>query len=323
MNRLRLANASIGTSKNNIIRVLNPLLARRTYHFSPRSIPKLESNDNFGFVDADNLNVPFVLSNSFNRVLPSSRSQELLGALRSQPNNPVVIELGRYNDPRAGQFDQVEMPLKNYIDWLDDPSRTDGTIFDKQVYLAQWRAADEISAVKDLIQVPSDLEPLLSGNIADLYQTSFFIGPTGSVSPLHFDPYMNLYHLQASSNPSYYAKHFTLLPPSVSHHLQNASTRQFQRNTSSVDLHLVRKDSESGHPTFDIKLDSSLPDDIASTLTETMMTCTLREGETLFIPRGWWHRVENVSLVEDPRYRNIGWTAGVAWWFLLRGRSSS
>jgi hypothetical protein len=47
------------------------------------------------------------------------------------------------------------------------------------------------------------------------------------------------------------------------------------------------------------------------------VTCVLRQAETLLIPRGWWHRVENVALHNGSRERG-GWTAGLSWWFLPR-----
>lgn len=110
------------------------------------------------------------------------------------------------------------------------------------------------------------------------------------------------------------------------------------RNTSPVDLHLRgdslhtrrprRQKSLEGLPlgdhgnssenTFDVLIDpSTAPMRTREALSESggAMSCVLREGDTLFVPRKWWHRVENVRLQDTV---TPGWTAGVGWWFLPR-----
>ncbi|GBE84356.1 hypothetical protein SCP_0603350 [Sparassis crispa] len=247
----------------------------------------------------------------------SSRSAGLLRALRNGDDRLVDVELGRYDDTAPGAFDRMPMRLGQYLDWLESNGGSGGKVGGQQVYLAQWRGTDEIPAVKQLVRPPPILEPLLSGNHADLYQTSFFVGPTGAITPLHYDPYMNLYHLHASSDPLTHAKHLTLLPPSVSEFVRRADGHASLRNTSAIDLQL-RPRSGGSNLQFDILTDSC-PTRLVDALSLTALSCVLREGETLFIPRGWWHRVENVLLPgRGPSSASAGWTAGIGWWFLLR-----
>ncbi|CAL1710851.1 unnamed protein product [Somion occarium] len=125
----------------------------------------------------------------------TSRASELLKNLRQGADRIVDVEYGRYDHAASGVFDRVPMRLQDYLDWLEDNTRESGSISGRQIYLAQWRAGDEIEAIRDTLKPPPMLTPLLKENLADMYQTSFFIGPTGAVTPLHYDPYVNLFHL--------------------------------------------------------------------------------------------------------------------------------
>ncbi|CDO75853.1 hypothetical protein BN946_scf184833.g4 [Trametes cinnabarina] len=184
-----------------------------------------------------------------------------------------------------------------------------------QLYLAQWRARDEVPGLEELVKPPPVLTPLLENSAVDLYQTSFFVGPSAAVTPLHYDPYYNLYNVYASSAPSAHAKHFVLFPPSLSEYLSRADDGSIMRNTSPVELHLRRTDDGE----FEVGLDEgSAPARVRDAVRGSGLSCVLREGDTLFVPRRWWHRVENVALREESTSGG-GWTAGVGWWFLPRG----
>ncbi|EMD36308.1 hypothetical protein CERSUDRAFT_95643 [Gelatoporia subvermispora B] len=318
----------------------------------------------------------------------SMRGLELLQALRSASDRLIELELGRYDVRGPGAFDRIEIPLGHYVEWLERSKS--GCIEGKQVYLAQWRGADEIPELRRLVRPPHVLEKLIEAGEVDLYQTSFFIGPAGAVSvltlvsalqgyasdgsvpvaaltlvtPIHHDPYANVYHLQASSAPCTYGKHFVLFPPSMSEHL--TSPRSVQPNTSSLDLRLVphprgiveragtsddayiptnkvadehisslshtpapmflEETTETEHDPFSILVPLSTvttatvpSSSTIGALSTYALSCILHEGETLYIPRSWWHRVENVVLPGSaPTTVTAGWTAGVGWWFLPR-----
>ena len=88
-------------------------------------------------------------------------------------------------------------------------------------------------------------------------------------------------------------------------------------NTSQIKARLRRHVTDDSDATFECQFPSDLSDAAMQAVAEHVKVCVLREGETLFIPKGWWHRVENVSLSRDP-HPTAGWTAAVSWWFLPR-----
>lgn len=140
------------------------------------------------------------------------------------------------------------------------------------------------------------------------------------VTPLHYDPYMNCFQLQAASDPTKHGKHVLLLPPSASSIVRSNPRTALQRNTSSVDFHLRRSNPYTlDHDTVDVYVDSLGSED-AQSLSSAALSCVLLEGDTLFIPRGWWHRIENIALTPADGAESDcgGWTAGMAWWFLFR-----
>ncbi|KAL1943972.1 hypothetical protein VTO73DRAFT_3790 [Trametes versicolor] len=245
-----------------------------------------------------------------------SRAETLLRTLQAAGDRLVEVEVGRYDKAATesmGTGGRVDVSLSVYLEWLTG-AQGEGSGVRMQLYLAQWRARDEVPGLAEVVQVPSLLDPLLENHAVDLYQSNFFIGPSSTVTPLHYDPYFNLYNVYASSDPSVHAKHFVLLPPDLSESLSRADGSVL-RNTSLVDLHL-RADSSAN--ALDVLIDpSTAPVNTRGALSESggAMSCVLCEGDTLFVPRKWWHRVENVRLQDTA---TPGWTAGVGWWFLPR-----
>ncbi|KAI0696613.1 hypothetical protein BC835DRAFT_854813 [Cytidiella melzeri] len=274
-------------------------------------------------VDWDQFNVtaeePILFKESSqDRRDPSSRASELLSALSQGEDRIVEVEVGRYDSTRPDGFHQVPMRLRKYLDWLQS-DRADGRIGGQQVYLAQWSGHDEIKAVRDTALPPSVLSGLITEEKVDLYQSALFLGPTGAVTPLHFDPYINLFHLQASSNPEEYVKHVILLPPTASRFVKGPHAQRRQHNTSALEFQIHR---DASHDISGFRVETSLDGtsdvrEIRDVIERYAVTCLLRQGETLLIPRGWWHRVENVGL-RDGRREHCGWTAGLSWWFLSR-----
>ncbi|OJT08247.1 Lysine-specific demethylase 8 [Trametes pubescens] len=258
-----------------------------------------------------------LLLRAHTRPAARSRAETLLRTLWTAGDRLVEVEIGRYDKPAPGTGGRMDVPLRMYLEWLTgEQGGGSGEGERVQLYLAQWRAGDEVPGLAETVQTPSLLAPLLANHTVDLYQSSFFIGPATTITPLHYDPYYNLYNVYASSDPNVHAKHFVLLPPDLSESLSRADGSVL-RNTSPVDLHL-RGDS-SGNA-FDVLIDpSTAPLRTREALSESggALSCVLREGDTLFVPRKWWHRVENVRL-QDTDAANPGWTAGVGWWFLPR-----
>ncbi|KAI0674349.1 hypothetical protein C8Q78DRAFT_1075989 [Trametes maxima] len=253
------------------------------------------------------------------------RAETLLRALRAAGERVVVeVEVGRYD--KAVGYNRVEVPLGFYLEWLEaaaaerGPGKEgEGEGGGAQLYLAQWRARDEVPGLAELVKAPPLLEPLLESHAVDLYQTSFFIGQSTTVTPLHYDPYFNLYNVYASSDPAIHAKHFVLFPPTLSEYLTRADDGSVLRNTSPVELHVLKTPPGAD---LEVALDpASAPERTRDAIlgSDAALSCVVREGDTLFVPRRWWHRVENITLRGSvPTTGGAGWTAGVGWWFLPR-----
>lgn len=140
---------------------------------------------------------------------------------------------------------------------------------EKPTYLAQHQLFNQIPELKDDIRVPdycylSDID----GVEPDI---NAWLGPKGTVSPTHYDPKNNFLAQVVGS------KYIILYDPKWSEYLYPYDDK-FLKNTAQVDP--VKPDL-SQFPNF-------------SQVKATH--CTLNEGEMLFIPSGWWHRVESLSV---------------------------
>lgn len=125
------------------------------------------------------------------------------------------------------------------------------------------------------------------------WRSNVWIGPRGTFTPIHRDPYENLFVQVVGS------KRVHLFPPSASSHLYlGASTGAgTQKNTSAI-------------PTEDPLISGSellhqYPDISKAIQTEGSASAQLDPGDVLYIPRGWFHCVQSLST-----------SASVNWWFL-------
>lgn len=173
----------------------------------------------------------------------------------------VPVEVGdSYLDP---SLRRQEIPLGSYLRYLSLLHRDETPA--ELVYMAQ-------AELPELLNCSLDIEvPVYCGKTGrgDRYATMAWIGPKGTVSPLHRDPYHNCF------GQVHGAKRFLLYPP------QNESLL---------------------YPRLDVQKNSSRVDPEMPDLAKYPLFCeakaieiVVEQGDLLYIPRRWWHHVRSLS----------------------------
>ncbi|XP_046629896.1 bifunctional peptidase and arginyl-hydroxylase JMJD5 isoform X2 [Neodiprion virginianus] len=137
-------------------------------------------------------------------------------------------------------------------------------------YLAQHELFNQIPELMDDIAVPDYCNFTDSGVDAKSPDINAWLGPKGTISPLHFDPKNNLL-CQVFGH-----KEVILFHPQQTSNLYPYKTKLLT-NTARVD---PTKPDFQKWPKFEKAIG---------------MTSTLGPGEMLFIPPGWWHHVTALS----------------------------
>jgi hypothetical protein len=154
----------------------------------------------------------------------------------------------------------------------------------KRGYLAQHQLFDQIPSLRHDICVP-DYCLLRDESRIDTTPTSpprdpmvnAWFGPSGTLSPLHTDPYNNLFCQVVGS------KYIRLIAPS--HSSKVYPNEGIMNNTSRVldieDLYSSAEARQKAFPNF-----QEVP----------YFECTIHEGEMLLIPVGYWHYLRSLSV---------------------------
>ncbi|KAI9005876.1 hypothetical protein BC832DRAFT_531174 [Gaertneriomyces semiglobifer] len=187
------------------------------------------------------------------------------------PERIIPVELGsKYTDngwtQRLMRFDEF---LTAYVltDLATEPDERIG-------YLAQHDLFAQIPRLRQDIIVPDycyvkDCES--PDAPADVITNAWF-GPKGTVSPLHHDPYDNLFAQVVGR------KHFRLYHPDETSKLYPHMEGTMLSNTSEVD---VEHPDLLKYPLF---------------ASAQCVECIVEPGDLLYIPRGWWHHVRSLSI---------------------------
>lgn len=164
------------------------------------------------------------------------------------PQHPILLE------------DFIDIFLRNHE---DQTSPLKG-------YLAQQQLLNELPALAEGIVDP-EFAKLGNG----IYQRNVWLGPEGTITPLHRDPYHNVLAQVWGS------KYIRLYSPTESEKLYPFKTNLYLRNTSEVDI-----DAPDAFRKW--------PDLPSAAYSE----CILNAGEMIYIPIKWWHYVRacDVSL---------------------------
>ncbi|KAL8896775.1 MAG: hypothetical protein Q9192_002919 [Flavoplaca navasiana] len=198
----------------------------------------------------------------------------------------IPVEIGRsYTDVNWGQsIITFRKFMERYMmSQITDPG--------KLGYLAQHDLFSQIPSLRNDIAIPdycyTESPPLKTSSSAasekpsnrlDEPMLNAWFGPAGTVSPLHTDPYHNIFCQVVGK------KYIRLYSPDQTSKLYPRGVEDGgvdMSNTSEVDAEGAQNELEAHYPLF--------------RQTEYLETI-LSEGECLYIPVGWWHYVRSLSV---------------------------
>ncbi|CAA7267887.1 unnamed protein product [Cyclocybe aegerita] len=272
-------------------------------HFSATSslkctIPCLPSPPSFIAFQSPYSRSPFVLRN-YAAEWPALQEHpwKSIAYLRSVagPGRVVPVEVG--SDYRSDDWEQKLMPWDDFLSYLDSERQPTTEGASDILYLAQHNLMRQFPLLREDIVVPdyvyaSSATPAgypgysPPSNEEQLLLNTW-LGPSGTVSPAHIDPYYNIY-VQVSGRKSVW-----LAPPTVSSYMYSFSAVSYSEpdhpvaghfpsstmaNTSRID---VFSEDQNGFPDFE------------KNVVPVSMTATLDPGDMLFFPPGWWHAMRS------------------------------
>lgn len=171
-------------------------------------------------------------------------------------------------------------------------------------YLAQHDLFSQILALREDVMIPDycyttppDVDEaaartagLLTAPSLAEPQLNAWLGPKGTQTPLHTDPYHNILCQVVGY------KHIRLYSPSQTPNLYPRGVDDkgiSMDNTSQIDISLTRSRSLGGGTNLDAirEIDEKFPKFKAAGFVEGV----LAPGECLYVPLGWWHYVEALT----------------------------
>ncbi|OKL58792.1 hypothetical protein UA08_05717 [Talaromyces atroroseus] len=221
------------------------------------------------------------------------------------------------------QFERFQAPLSMFLDWTaasaerpkeesqvnTDINRNDTNT---QIYLAQCHLENLPP------QLQSDFHPtpalVSQTGKNDVYATNLWIGTPPTYTPLHKDPNPNLFVQLAG------VKHVRLLSPSTGLQVFACVQQEMMDSTTKGDDFLGHAATFRGNEMMQgserVLLERAVWGDASSSSVPSTgvvraqnhigYDVILERGDSLFIPKGWWHSIKGVG---------EGITASVNWWF--------
>ncbi|GBE82677.1 Clavaminate synthase-like protein [Sparassis crispa] len=273
-----------------------PLTALRTYS---EAVPRLDVPPSLTSFATSLSRRPFVLP-GYICDWPAMnehpwRSLDYLRAVTG-PGRVVPVEIGR--DYTEADWTQKMMPWDEFLDSLGRDSNQEQR---PTLYLAQHNLLKQFPALRDDMMPPDyvytspspteDFPTYTPPANEDQLVLNTWLGPAGTISPAHTDPFFNFFAQVVGRKtvwlapPSTTPSMYPYPPPSVSsNQARNPaanSTDPSMGNTSRVD---VFSDTAANHGDYPLFWDNTVPQ---------AMAVTLEPGELLFFPPGWWHAMRS------------------------------
>ncbi|XP_062196163.1 lysine-specific demethylase JMJ30-like isoform X2 [Phragmites australis] len=197
---------------------------------------------------------PVILSGCIDNWPARTKWKDIKYLERIAGDRTVPVEVGK--NYVCTEWKQELITFSQFLErmWSSDSS--------KLTYLAQHPLFDQIKELREDITVP---EYCYAGG-GELQSLNAWLGPHGTVTPLHHDPHHNLVAQVLGR------KYFRLYSASVSGDLY-PHTETMLSNTSQVDLDNI--DEEEFPRAGDLEF----------------MDGILEEGDMLYIPPKWWHYI--------------------------------
>ncbi|THH06217.1 hypothetical protein EW145_g4239 [Phellinidium pouzarii] len=256
---------------------------------SSRSIPCLERAPSMFALRKTLRNAPFIVR-GFANDWPAVAEQRWASKLYLQRvagrGRVVPIEVG--NDYRTDDWTQRIMDWEEFLDYLFYDTDTDDHDLFKQ-FPALRTDIVVPDYVYSALPPPEQYPRYQPPKNVDALVLNTWLGPRGTVSPAHTDPYYNFY-VQVVGQKTVW-----LAPPHVSHALSPLHNHEGDRsntvlgNTSCFDV-FVNPDLDSYPESFSSS--ASFKEDVVP----EAMSATLDAGDMLFFPPGWWHAMRSESV---------------------------
>ncbi|KAG0709638.1 cupin-like domain-containing protein [Suillus ampliporus] len=248
----------------------------------------------------------------------------LQSKLREQPISVAITPNGHADAIAVGPGGRLffvepfieKFPMAKLVEQLNTDQDSDtptsylqsqnGNIYSSRFFELPNDDPSEFSALRE--DVPSNIPWVTEALGRNPDAVNLWIGNSRSITSIHSDPYENIYTVIRGR------KHFTLLPP-----CEGWCLRVYGRTDNSNGLSVI-----PSLDTPEVRWSSVINPDLPGSLPPEAhpLHVTLEEGDTLYLPVGWWHYVKQsgpttiaLNWWYDAEVRGMNWV----WLSLLRG----
>jgi hypothetical protein len=197
---------------------------------------------------------------------------------------------GKGGRGEQGQVDdsdwmKVTMPFETFMDtFIDGKVKWNEKRVQMVGYLAQQNLFEQIPELAVDCPTLPHTSAGTRGN-REQWRRNVWIGGSGSFTPIHCDPYENLFVQVVGTKRAH------LFPPQVAQHLHLFPSSTRQSNTSAIPTEdiLLSETSKAS-------LQSEYPGIQSALSHPDTRHVTLEAGDALYIPRNWYHCLQSTSI---------------------------